>query len=111
DLLGGNQDLFQVVAETGTLHLTLDIALDLVLLTAYRSYHIPFFLQNLRHTDRYPINFSKYNLINLLNRESTPQVANANKIEKTATMTIRLEALPFSNQVTLFFSSSRDSFM
>jgi len=50
-------------------------------------------------------------VIKLLNKESTPHVAKANKMEKTATMTIKLEALPLSNQVTLFLSSSNDSFM
>ena len=54
---------------------------------------------------------SKYNRINLLKRESTPQVAKANRIEKTATTTIRLEAFSLFSQVTLPFNSSNDSFM
>jgi hypothetical protein len=40
---------------------------------------------------------------------STPQVARANSIEKTATTTIRLEDSDLEGSVTLFFNSSKDS--
>ncbi len=40
---------------------------------------------------------------------STPHVAKANKIEKTATTTIRLEDSDLEGSVTLVFNSSKDS--
>ena len=55
--------------------------------------------------------FSKYNFITSLKAESTPHVANANKIENTATTTIKLDDSAFEGNVTLFLSSSMDSFM
>ncbi len=45
----------------------------------------------------------------LLNTVSTPQVAKANKIENTATITIRLEDSALVGSVTLFLNSSTDS--
>ncbi|PIB26365.1 hypothetical protein BFP77_14180 [Maribacter sp. 4U21] len=45
----------------------------------------------------------------LLNTVSTPQVAKANKIEKTATITIRLEDSALVGSVMLFLNSSTDS--
>ena len=42
---------------------------------------------------------------------STPQVANANIIENTATITIRLEDSALEGNVTLFLNSSTDSFI
>ncbi len=41
--------------------------------------------------------------------ESTPQVANANRIENTATMTIRLDDSALEGSVTLCLNSSMDS--
>jgi hypothetical protein len=43
---------------------------------------------------------SKYNLINLLNTVSIPQVAKAKRIENTATTTIRLEDSALVGKVT-----------
>ena len=45
----------------------------------------------------------------LLNTVSTPQVAKANKIENTATITIRLEDSSLVGSVTLFLNSSTAS--
>ncbi len=42
---------------------------------------------------------------------STPHVANANKMEKTATITIKLEDSAREGNVTLCLSSSMDSFI
>lgn len=41
--------------------------------------------------------------------ESTPQVANANRMENTATMTIRLDASALEGSVTFCLNSSMDS--
>ena len=46
-----------------------------------------------------------------LNMVSTPQVARANIIENTATITIRLEDSALVGRVTLFLNSSTDSFI
>ena len=43
--------------------------------------------------------------------ESTPQVANANMMENTATITIRFEDSALEGNETLFLSSSTDSFI
>ena len=51
----------------------------------------------------------KYNCIASLKTLSTPHVAKANRIEKTATTTIRLEDSDLEGSVTLFFNSSKDS--
>src|SRR6056300_833380 len=51
----------------------------------------------------------KYNCIASLKTLSTPHVAKANRIEKTATTTIRLEDSDLEGSITLFFNSSKDS--
>lgn len=47
----------------------------------------------------------------LLNTVSTPQIANENMIENTATKTVKLCASDHAGHDTLFFNSSNDSFI
>tara|TARA_R110000782_G_scaffold94053_1_gene177704 strand:- start:339 stop:632 length:294 start_codon:yes stop_codon:yes gene_type:complete len=53
----------------------------------------------------------KYNFITLLKTVSTPQVANAKRIENTATITIKFDDSAREGRVTLFLNSSTDSFI